>query len=73
MSTLDREYLINLITKIMNVDGSEEELDMYINELKKLSPLPNITDLIFYPEVDDVSAEEIANIIINFQPKHFLE
>lgn len=73
MSTINRNYLIDLITKIINSEGTEEELNTYIEELIRLSPMPDVTDLIFYPEKDDVSAEAIANAIINFKPKFFLQ
>ncbi|WP_222616491.1 bacteriocin immunity protein [Undibacterium umbellatum] len=65
----DRKYLIDLIAKIMNAEGTEEELDAYIDKLEQVSPMPNVTGLIFYPENGEVSAEAIADAILNFKPK----
>lgn len=69
MIALDRKYLIDLIAKIMNAEGTEEELDGYIDELEKISPMPDVTGLIFYPESGDVTAEAVADAILNFKPR----
>ncbi|MBH2029625.1 MAG: bacteriocin immunity protein [Moraxellaceae bacterium] len=70
---LDKEYLTHLITKIINSSGSEEELDKYIDELKKLSPITDVTDLIFYSKEEHISADQIADLILNFKPEYFLK
>ncbi len=70
---LDKEYLTHLITKIINASSSEEELDEYIDELKKLSPITDVTDLIFYPKEEHISADQIADLILNFKPVYFLK
>ena len=51
----------------MNAEGSDAELDADIALLIQVSALPDVTNLIFYPEHDDVSAEHIADTIINFK------
>ena len=68
MDVLDKEYLINLITKIIDALGSEEEIDANIEELKNLSLMPNVTDLIFYPTDYVMTVEDIANMILTFKP-----
>ena len=65
----DRKYLIDLIAKIMNAECTEEELDACIDKLEQVSSMPNVTGLIFYPENGEVSAEAIADAILNFKPK----
>ena len=57
-TTLSKKELINLVKRIIQVDGSEEEINEMINVLKKNVPHPSVTDLIFYSE-DDMTAEEI--------------
>ncbi|WP_111891236.1 bacteriocin immunity protein [Acinetobacter sp. MB5] len=68
MNRFNRKELINLIIRIMNAEGSDAELDADIEQLIQLSEMPDVTNLIFYPETDDVSAEDIADTIINFRP-----
>jgi hypothetical protein len=64
----ERDYLVALLSKIMLAEGTESELDDAIDELKQISPISEVTDLIFYPE-REMSAEEIADIILNYKPK----
>ncbi|MGQ5525312.1 bacteriocin immunity protein [Chitinimonas sp. PSY-7] len=64
---LSRDELVRMISKIMNAEGSEEELDELLFKLKEISLLPNVSDLIFFPE-KEMSAEEIADAIQNYKP-----
>ena len=66
-----RPTLIAMISKVMNAEGTEDELDRLLNELKELSPRPDITDLIFYPQVE-MGAEEIADLLLNWNPESLL-
>lgn len=63
----ERDYLVALLSKIMLAEETESELDDAIDELKQISPISEVTDLIFYPE-REMSAEEIADIILNYKP-----
>lgn len=69
MDKFKRKELIDLIARIINAEGSETALDNDIDQLIQLSPMPDVTNLIFYPEKDDISAEDIADTIIGFKPK----
>lgn len=51
MKQLSKEDLIELVGKIMNVEGSEEEIDRMIELLKQV-PHPEASDLIFWNEND---------------------
>lgn len=48
--TGDKEYLVALLKKIIFANGSEDELEHAIYELKRISSISEVTDLIFYPE-----------------------
>ncbi|WP_289137177.1 hypothetical protein [uncultured Brevibacillus sp.] len=47
MMQLSKEDLIEPVGKIMNVEGSEEEIDRMIVILKQNVPHPEVSDLIF--------------------------
>lgn len=65
---LSKIQLIRLVQKIMKADGSEQEIDEMIGILEKNVPHPAISDLIFYPEKDNVTAEEIIEEALNYKP-----
>lgn len=66
MQELAREELIELVKKIMDCDGTEEEIDNMILELEENVPHPEISDLIFWGE--DITAEQIVDIALNYKP-----
>jgi len=66
-STPGRDRLVALISRIQNAEGTEGELDRLMLELKEISLMPNVSDLIFYPG-RDMSAEEIADLILQHKP-----
>lgn len=65
---LNKVELIELVRKIIKVDGSEQEIDEMINILEKNVPHPYISDLIFYPQKDKVTPEEIIEEALNYKP-----
>lgn len=66
MQELAKEELIELVKKIMDCDGTEEEIDNMILELEENVPHPEISDLIFGGE--DKTAEQIVDIALNYKP-----
>ena len=64
---LNRQQLIDLVTKIINVEGSEEEIDVWITTLEKNVPHPNVSDLIYYPD-EEMTAEEIVDKALSYRP-----
>lgn len=62
---INKTYLTTIVSKIMNADGSEEEINDLIIELQKISTISNVTDLIFFPENGKDSIEAIVEIIAN--------
>ncbi|MEI3336725.1 MAG: hypothetical protein V8R02_04570 [Clostridium sp.] len=62
---MDRRELIDLVSKIKNCEGTEEEIDNMIVLLEENVIYPDISDLIFYNEK---SAEEIVDIALAYKP-----
>ncbi|ART78172.1 hypothetical protein B4U37_19940 [Sutcliffiella horikoshii] len=68
---LTKEELVSIVEKILNADGSEEELDNLIDKVEASVPHPNVSDLIFWNE-EELSAEEIVNRALNYKPNIYL-
>lgn len=64
-NSMDRKELIDLVSKIKNCEGTEEEIDNMIVLLEENVIYPDISDLIFYNEK---SAEEIVDIALAYKP-----
>ncbi len=52
----------------MTVEGTEEEIDEMINTLEANVLHPEVTDLIFYPEKEDVTPEEVVDQALAYKP-----
>ena len=63
-----KEELIELVRKIMECEGTEEEIDNWLSEVKGNVNHPAVSDLIFYPENDDVTPEEIVEEALSYKP-----
>lgn len=62
---LNKEEIIDLIQKIRTEDLSEEQEDAILEELEKGVLDPDISDYIYWSEL---SAEEIADKVLNYKP-----
>lgn len=67
MKQLSKEDLIELVRKIMNVEGSEEEIDRMIEILKQSVPHPEVSDLIFWNE-NDLTPEQVVELALSYKP-----
>ncbi|MFP3387637.1 bacteriocin immunity protein [Brevibacillus sp. SIMBA_040] len=67
MKQLSKEDLIELVGKIMNVEGSEEEFDRMIEILKQSVPHPEVSDLIFWNE-NDLTPEQVVEQALSYKP-----
>ncbi|CAN7762250.1 bacteriocin immunity protein [Paenibacillus sp. LjRoot56] len=67
MKVLIKEELIVLVRKIMNVEGSEEEVDNMIELLKSSIPLPEVSDLIYWNE-NELTAEQVVEQALSYKP-----
>jgi len=66
---LSRKELTELVRKIMNVEGTEEQIDKMIDILEANVPHPYVSDLIFYPDEDrEQTAEEIIEKALSYKP-----
>ncbi|MBA2937108.1 bacteriocin immunity protein [Paenibacillus sp. CGMCC 1.16610] len=67
MKVLNKEELIELVRKIMNVEGSEEVIDNMIKLLKSNVPYPEVSDLIYWNE-NELTAEQVVEQALNYKP-----
>lgn len=65
---LDREELIILVDKIMSGEGTEEEVCYWVALFESNVPHPSGADLIFYPEKEPETAEEVVDIALSSKP-----
>ncbi|GEC91337.1 bacteriocin immunity protein [Brevibacillus brevis] len=64
---LSKKELVELVEKIIRVDGTEEEIDEMMNLLEKNVPHPEVSDLIFWNE-KELTPEEIVEEALNYMP-----
>ncbi|MCA9550791.1 MAG: bacteriocin immunity protein [Myxococcales bacterium] len=64
---MPRDHLISLLKKIIEADGSEEEIDAWINQVSKSVAYPSWTDLVFH-DARELTVEEVADEILSYQP-----
>ncbi len=64
---LTKKQAFELLEKIINCEGSEAEIDEWIDGLSNGVPHPNISDLIFYPSRECTPAE-IIDLAFTYQP-----
>ena len=64
MKKMTKKELIELVKKIKNCEGSEEEIDDMIDILEKNIIYPDISNLIFY---DEKTPEEIIDIALAYK------
>ncbi len=58
---LTREQLVELVRRIIAVNGGESEVDGLIAELEANVPHPAVSDLIFWPGRRELGAEQIVD------------
>ncbi len=65
---MSRVELIELVRKIMAVEGTEKEIDEMVDTLEANVLHPEVTDLMFYPEKEDVTPEEVVDQALAYKP-----
>lgn len=65
--SLSRQELIALVTKIVNAEGTEEELDQWLEMVMRQVPHPQVSDLIFW-HGPELTPEEIVDAALSYQP-----
>ena len=63
---LSRDQLVELVRRIMNAEGTEDEIDAWQDLLERNLLDPNVSDLIFYPD-REMTAEEIVERALNYK------
>lgn len=64
---LTKEELVQLVRKIANCEGTEEEIEEWMDILEENVPHPEISDLIFYPD-EEMTPEEIVEKALSYKP-----
>lgn len=64
---LTRKELIDLVEKIKLGDGSEDEITEWLNILADNVPDPNVSDLIFFSDIE-LSSEEVVDKALSYKP-----
>ncbi|ODP27221.1 bacteriocin immunity protein [Paenibacillus sp. PK4536] len=67
MMTLSRNECIDLVERIMQDRGNEQEIDQWLVTLEQNVPHPEISNLIFWND-KDCSAAEIVDKALAYQP-----
>ncbi|MBP1995071.1 bacteriocin immunity protein [Paenibacillus eucommiae] len=67
MERLTRTQILDLVTRLCNGEGSEEEADEWIEMLQRNVPHPEVSSLIFWPE-EELTPEEIVEQAFNYKP-----
>jgi hypothetical protein len=65
-SKLSREELITLVDKLLRAEGSEEEQAQWLRTVEENVPHPEVSDLIYHPEVP-LTSTEIVEIALNYR------
>ncbi len=61
------EGLIQLVEKIIKVQGTEEEIDKMLDILQSNVPYRGVSDLIYWNE-DNLTAEQIVDKALSYKP-----
>lgn len=64
---MTKERLIKIVERIINVDGTEGEIDDLLKILEGNVPHLQVSDLIYWNE-KDLSAEEIVEKALEYKP-----
>ena len=63
----ERAQLIELVGKLQRAEGTDEEQQAWLTMVEESVPHPQVSDLIYYPEVE-LSAEEIVDLALAYRP-----
>ncbi|MCX4505560.1 e9imm peptide [Streptomyces anulatus] len=68
---MSRTEAVALVQRIMDADyASEEEVDGWLNRLDRALSCPtgHVSDLVFWPPVEDLSAVEVVERALAYRP-----
>jgi hypothetical protein len=64
---MTKEELAELIRRVIEVDGTEQEIDACIEAISNAVPHPSWTDLVYHND-RDLSPEEVAEVALAYKP-----
>lgn len=67
MRKLEKPDLVELVKKITNSEGTEEEISRWIELLEENISHPAVTDLIFHSD-RDLTPEEVVEQALSYKP-----
>ncbi|RAN87252.1 hypothetical protein B5P41_24520 [Bacillus sp. SRB_28] len=67
LKKLTREELINLVSKIIECEGTEEEIDEMIEIVERNAPNPEVSDLLYWND-EGVTPEQIVAKALSYKP-----
>ena len=65
---VNRAELVTIVQKLMVAEGTEEEQNEWLQIFADNVPYPQASDLIYWPDKDDQSAEEIVDEALTYKP-----
>lgn len=65
--SMTRDQLIELVQRIIAVEGTEKEIDDMVDLFEHHVPYPGASDLIYWDD-RDLTAEEIVDTALAYQP-----
>ena len=65
---MSEEELVRLVQRIMDHDGTEEEVNQMMHKLEANVPHPEVSDLIFWNKDGDLTAEEVVKRALAYKP-----
>ncbi|PGC29557.1 hypothetical protein COM11_13280 [Bacillus pseudomycoides] len=64
---ITREELISLVSKLVECEGTEEEIDEMIEVVGRNVPHPEVSDLLYW-NVEELTPEQIVDIALAYKP-----
>ena len=64
---MTKSELINLVRRVVEADGTESELDEYIQLVSRSVPHPRWTDLMYY-NTRELTPEEVVEEALAYRP-----
>jgi hypothetical protein len=62
-----KQELIALVQRILDCEGSEGDIDVWLDEFQASVPHPAASDLIYY-DAQERTAEEIVDLALAYRP-----
>ena len=63
-----REELVRLVQRVMDADGTGDELDRMLDRLQGSVPHPDVSGLIFWPDGAELTAAEVVDRALAYRP-----